>query len=91
MEVLSECSACGGTGLYHGIAEPRGVAVVCLRCNGTGAVKIIYTPFTGRRLRTDVQQVQLSRGTLIFGGCGPMGRSISYEEFVAGKMPEVER
>lgn len=31
-----ECDACGGTGLYSGFAEPKGVAVVCGRCSGRG-------------------------------------------------------
>jgi hypothetical protein len=25
-----QCGACGGTGVYHGFAEPKGIGVVCL-------------------------------------------------------------
>lgn len=31
------CRRCGGTGLYSGFAEPEGVAVICLGCDGSGA------------------------------------------------------
>lgn len=82
-----ECPSCGGTGLYHGMAEPKGVGVVCLSCEGTGCRKYQYTPFTGRKRRDDIVTVQRSRGTFIFTGCGPVGESISYEDFLNGEMP----
>ena len=34
------CSACDGTGLYQGMAEHSGAAVVCYKCKGTGKVKV---------------------------------------------------
>ena len=85
--VKTQCGSCGGTGLYCGIAEPEGVAVVCLTCKGTGYRELVYTPFTSRWRRTDVQTVQLSRGSFILS-CGPTGRSITYEQFIGGEMPE---
>lgn len=36
--VKAECSACGGSDLYVGFAEPKGAAVVCVKCDGTGYV-----------------------------------------------------
>lgn len=86
MIIKTECGSCGGTGLYRGLAEPEGVAVVCLNCKGTGCKEIAYTPFTLRKLRNDVQTVQLSRGSFILS-CGPVGSSVSYAEFCNGKMP----
>ena len=41
-EVLEECKACKGTGLYVGLGERSGAAIVCGKCKGTGAFKFIY-------------------------------------------------
>lgn len=87
MTIDSECSSCSGTGLYCGFAEPKGTAVVCLGCNGTGCKKILYNPFTGRKPKNGVHTVRLSRGSLLATGVGPAGNSISYQDFVAGKFP----
>ena len=59
IEYDAECDACGGTGLYRGIGERDGFAVVCHRCKGTGcrSVKINYTPFTVRKEDTHVKRV----------------------------------
>lgn len=91
--VNAECTSCRATGLYRGFAEPEGVAVVCLNCDGTGCRKIStpatsYTPFTTRKRRDDVKTVKLSRGSLIVTGVGPAGSGITYEEFFAGKLPQ---
>ena len=87
VEVEVECGACGATGIYHGFAEPEGVGVVCSRCKGKGKIKISYTPFTGRKIRSDIKKVRLSKGSFIGTGIGPVGEEISYEEFFNGKMP----
>lgn len=87
MQAEAECGSCSGFGLYRGIAEPVGVAVICLDCNGTGCRKIDYTPFTGRKQRADVVSVQRSRGSFILA-CGPTGESVTYAEFLSGKMPD---
>ena len=86
-KVTAECNACGATGLYRGFAEPEGVAVVCLRCNGTGAMTIEYVPFKQRLTRSDVKEVRRSRGSFLPCGVGPMGPVISYEQFQSGKLP----
>jgi len=49
-----ECRSCEGTGLYSGMCEPKGVAVVCHTCNGSGCEKLSYKPFIGRKPRTDI-------------------------------------
>lgn len=33
--IIIECQACKGTGLYKGMAERDGAAVVCSHCHGT--------------------------------------------------------
>lgn len=89
METIKvECEACGGTGLYAGFAEPKGTAVVCLECNGTGCIKIDFTPFTRRKGIKGIQNVSLSRGSFIGTGVGPTGGCITYQEFQQGKMPQ---
>jgi hypothetical protein len=78
--VKAECGACRGTGLYRGMAEPEGVAVICLTCKGTGCKELTYTPFTQRRRREGVRAIQQSRGSFILN-CGPVGEAMTYDEF----------
>jgi hypothetical protein len=85
--VKAECSACGGTGVYKGFAEPSGVGVVCLECKGTGCREIAYTPFTERKRRDGIRIVRLSRGSLIATGVGPAGSEVTYEQFLRGEKP----
>lgn len=87
IEVQAECEDCEGTGIYRGFAEPKGVGVICLGCNGTGMQPVEYRPFTCRKTRKDVTTVRRSAGTFILTGVGHTGGSISYEEFLNGKMP----
>ncbi len=82
MYVEIECESCGGTGLYRGFAEPEGVAVVCVKCDGHGKDILKYTPFTKRKHRPGVHTVRRSKGSLLV-----TGGSVSYEEFHNGKMP----
>ena len=73
--------------MYCGFAEPQGTGVVCLGCNGTGCDTIEYTPFTSLKKRSGVRTVTRSRGTFIGTGIGPVGNSVTYEEFLSGKRP----
>lgn len=82
-----ECCACDGTGLYVGFAEPKGTAVVCLQCDGSGCEEITLTPFVKRKGRRGIQTVSQSRGSFIRTGVSPTGGSITYQEFQQGKMP----
>jgi len=81
------CDSCDGTGLYTGMCERPGTAVVCVRCNGTGCAKISYTPFTQRKGRRGITEVSWSRGCFIGTGVGAVGKSITYSEFNSGKLP----
>ena len=85
--IEAQCGSCSGTGVYCGFAEPRGVGVVCIECSGSGKSKIVYTPFEGRKRRSGVNTVRRSAGSFLATGVGPTGNSISYEEFLNGKMP----
>lgn len=86
MKVKAVCGPCRGTGLYRGFAEPKGVAVVCLECEGSGCKTVEYEPFVRRADRADVSEVRRSAGRLILN-CGPSGGRVTYAEFQAGKMP----
>ena len=51
IEFDQQCKSCKGTGLYFGLAERDGSAVVCHTCKGTGCqhTKIEYDDFEGRK------------------------------------------
>lgn len=89
-----ECGSCQATGLYRGFAEPLGVAVVCLACDGSGFVDATNRTkttssksFSGLRHRQDVNTVCRSRGSFVAFGVGPTGGGISYQEFLDGIRP----
>lgn len=50
IEWVEECKSCKGTGLYQGIGECNGAAVVCEDCEGSGKfyTQHEYKEFTGR-------------------------------------------
>ena len=73
IEYDCECENCGGTGLYVGMGERDGAAVVCSTCKGTGHRHIVtkYTTFTGRNKRENVKRVfRVNPGICIGEGSG---------------------
>lgn len=89
MEAIKvECKDCGATGLYTGFAEPKGTAVVCLTCGGSGCQEFQFKPFVKRREKHGIKTICRSNGSFIGTGVGPVpGCSITYQEFQQGKMP----
>lgn len=87
MKILEyECQDCNGTGLYSGMCEREGEAVICLGCNGTGKAIFEYRPFARRKGRRDIKTVSLSRGLFIVTGVGAKeGSSMSYKDFKSGR------
>jgi len=85
--VKTICKACDGTGLYCGFMEPKGTAVVCIRCGGTGCDMLKYMPFVCRKGRRGIKIVSRSQGAAIISGVGATGPCITYAEFAKGKMP----
>ena len=59
IEFDEKCKSCKGTGLYVGLGERDGAAVVCYTCYGSGKhhVKIEYEDFEGRQKRDAVVRV----------------------------------
>lgn len=58
-KVKIQCDDCGGTGLYIGLAERDGNAVVCNNCRGRGYIMSSAIPFTSKKHRHDVKRVFL--------------------------------
>jgi len=95
-----ECKSCNGTGVYVGMSERNGAAVICHTCNGTGRQHYVfeYEEFTGRKIRDGVTRVyKQSYGFIIapkktkFAGIGTVdmaAKGVSYDDFLRGEMPE---
>lgn len=56
-EIKIECPSCKGTGLYVGVCERDGCAVVCTTCGGKGYTTYKYNDFTGRKVREGIKRV----------------------------------
>ena len=74
-----DCNACDGTGLYRGLWEKPNEAVVCVRCGGTGMMKLVYREFTGRKTRLGVERIRKGGGLIIDDA--HKHEWFSYEEF----------
>ena len=92
IEVYEKCRVCRGTGLYIGMAEKDGAAIVCYKCKGTGCCHTIfeYEDFKGRIRRDKVEQVyECNPGIIIGKGGGKYKLSdfggIPYREWDIGK------
>lgn len=73
IEFYESCQSCGGTGLYVGLAERDGSAVVCHHCKGTGKFHFRreYEPFTARKVKADIHRVfEVNPGICIGVGNG---------------------
>jgi hypothetical protein len=88
--VKAECSSCYGTGLYSGMCEAEGEAVVCIRYAGTGCEEIGHKPFVKRHGRKGIKTVRWSQGQFIATGVGGFMKSIAYSEFAKGKFPPIK-
>jgi len=95
LEVDVECTSCGGTGLYVGLGERDGAAVVCSRCHGTGCARLVvtYTDFKSRKKRDDVRRVYRANPGIVIGEGNDltldMFGGMDYEQWEAGeKFPE---
>lgn len=83
MRVKAACSSCSATGLYSGMCEGPGKAVICLTCGGTGCEEIEYKPYEGRKRKRGIQIIQRSQGRFILGPIGGDGKSMTYAQFEA--------
>lgn len=75
ISIQSYCEACGGTGLYSGMYEGPGEAVVCIPCGGTGCEELSIKRFAGRKRRPNgIQDIRVSE-------VGGKGKVMTYKEF----------
>jgi len=100
IEIDIQCQSCRGTGVYVGMSERDGAAVVCNTCNGTGKYhyKFEFEEFTGLQIRENVKRVyKQSYGYVIAPRkirfendelIDMEKEGVSYEDFNNGKMPE---
>ena len=99
IEIDIECPACGGTGVYVGLAEKKGAGVVCYKCGGTGCFHFLYryNEFKGKKEIKGVDRVYLTgmgyvvgTGKINYEGVGEIDmdkEGVSYQEFLRGKTP----
>lgn len=84
------CTSCKATGLYVGMGERDGAAVVCHTCKGTGESTLEYDDFTGRKPKPGVVKrvYQVNPGICIGTGNGHRLEDfggISYAEWNSGQ------
>lgn len=91
IEIDETCTSCGGKGLYIGMAERDGAAIVCHTCDGTGCHHYVheYEDFTERKEETNAIRVyKTNPGIMIGAGNGfkleDFG-GIDYKEWKDGK------
>lgn len=80
IEFDEQCKSCRGSGLYVGIAERDGAAVVCHTCAGTGChhVKIKYDDFEGRKQpKESIERVFAANPDICIG----VGDKLALEDF----------
>ncbi len=100
IEMVIQCPSCKGTGVYVGLAERDGAAVVCNTCKGTGKYnyQFEYEEFTGLKQRDNISRVfKKGYGLVIaprkidFKGIGEIDMNkegVSYNDFLNGHIPE---
>ncbi len=86
LKIERQCKSCDGSGLYEGMAEKSGAAIVCHTCRGTGkeVISIDNTPFTGRKDKRGIKRVYECNPGIGIGD----GNGHTFEEF--GGMPYKE-
>lgn len=88
IEYDCKCVACGGTGLYVGMAERDGIAVVCSKCKGNGwrHVVVEYECTDKKRVhRDDISRViECNPGICVYSKGGMNFGGMSYEDWNSG-------
>jgi len=98
--VRAVCHVCNGTGLYQGMAERDGCAVICTSCNplGSGGYPITYEQFVERKKlpKNKIKRVFKNSCGYVHSSKDTEGIAFSqsgctYEEWLDGKEPEPVR
>ena len=91
IEFDEKCKSCSGTGLYVGMAERDGFAVVCNTCDGTGKHHVIfqYEDFEGKERNNNIKKVLKCNPGISCGvgnGCNLESfGGMNYEDWFNGK------
>ena len=85
IELDEKCKECHGTGLYVGMGERDGFAVVCYNCKGTGChhFRYEYEDFTNRIIRDGIARILQTNP----GICVGLGENNQYGYSDFGGMP----
>ena len=85
IEYRCQCPSCGGTGLYVGLAERDGIAVVCHDCFGQGYQdrRIEYKIFEHRQAVSGIKQVYATNPGIVVDDSGIVSGGVSLTEWVA--------
>ena len=85
IETDEVCIDCHGTGLYIGVAERDGSAIICSKCHGTGCFHFVheYEDFVTRSYKVGVKRVFQVNPGIVIGESPAYG--VSLEDF--GGMP----
>lgn len=88
------CKDCKGSGLYVGMAENDGFAVVCHTCDGTGCVHVRfeYESFRKRKIKRNIIRVLQWNAGYCVGVHGSNGKifpidhfgGMSYKDWISG-------
>jgi len=86
IEFDEKCPSCDGTGLYVGMGEHSGAAVVCHKCNGTGCHRFVheFEEFSTLKERPGIKRVYQTNPGIGIGE----GNGHQLEDF--GGMPVAE-
>lgn len=85
-KINARCESCGGTGLYVGMAERDGAAVVCSSCKGSGCRVLEYEPFVCRAQREGVTRVFAANPGIVIGGPDlEQFGGVAHDEWAGGK------
>jgi hypothetical protein len=79
IEFDQQCQSCNGTGLYVGLAERNGAAVICRTCRGTGCYRFKheYDDFHGKQTSPNVKRVFEANPGIVIG----QSRGLALEDF----------
>lgn len=84
--VETQCGSCNGTGLYSGMGERGGLAVVCRTCKGSAKSEVTYQPFTGRKPpRQGVTHVISSNPGVFLNAEIAASSAMTVHEWLSGK------
>ena len=84
--VKAECNSCKGTGLYIGMGEKNGAAVVCHTCKGEGCTtySLRWRAFDSRKKRPGVLQVVQTNPGIGISPDSEIG-GMSYQDWLDGR------